>query len=76
MKIMDRWATASMTDGIGPLRMTCQQAFYDGGLATRYKRRKEGRLYVYTSEEGNVVTVGRLKDLLAAGYQWHTEVEG
>jgi hypothetical protein len=69
------WGVATITEGIIRTRRTHRQAVAELGFATGHTRERSGRLWVYTSGEGNSATVGRIADLLAAGFAFVPEAE-
>lgn len=63
------WGIATLDEGIFDSAPTRDEALKKFGFATPYRRERRGKLYEYTSDEGSQVVVGRVNDLLAAGYE-------
>lgn len=63
------WGVATIDSGILCAKPTRRAALLHAGFATRITRERQGRLWVYTSQEGTQATIGRIADLLAAGFQ-------
>lgn len=71
----DSWGVATMDGGIEATRTTRAKAVEYLPFATPYHREQSGALWICTSEEGNSYTVGRIRELLKAGFEFACVVD-
>lgn len=65
------WGVATIERGIYAFGTLRSDALMNSGLATKVRRCKVGReMYQYTGESGRQVVIGRVAELLCAGFKY------